>query len=165
MTASVALIVAAVVLGWCLVGGPLQRLGLSGPMVFLAAGALLAQLGVVDVAVDSATLEVIIELALVTSLFSDASSADLRVLGRHGGWAMRMLLIGLPLSIAVGAGAGMLVLPVLGWSTAVLLAASLAATDASLSASVLSDERVPRRVRLALNLESGLNDGLAARAC
>ena len=161
MSASDAGIVVALVLAWCLVGGRVERTGVSGPMVFLAAGVLLAQVGVMDVTINASVLEIVIDLALVLALFSDASSADLGILKGHGQWAARMLLIAFPLSIALGAALAMVVLPALGWSTAVLLAASLAATDASLSAGVLSDERVPRQVRLALNLESGLNDGLA----
>ncbi len=151
MTASTGLVLALLVLGWTLIAGRVEPWGLSGPMVFLAAGALLAQLDIVNLDVGSETLMVIVELALVLSLFSDASTAELRELRGQHAWPGRMLLIGLPLSIAVGAAVAMGVLPALSWPTAVLLAASLAATDASLSAGVLSDARVPKRIRLALH--------------
>ena len=161
MGATDLLVLAVLVAAWALVSRPLSARGVSGPMVFLFAGVVLSQLGIVDVTVNSSSMQRVVELALVLSLFVDASGANLRELGRHGGWAGRMLLIGLPLTILLGTGTAMVVLPVLTWSTALLLSASLAATDASLSAGVLADVRVPSRVRLALNMESGLNDGLA----
>src|SRR5664279_1186526 len=62
---------------------------------------------------------------------------------------------------AVAGAVGFVVLPHMTWILAILVAAVLAATDASLSATVITDTRIAERVRRALNVESGLNDGLA----
>jgi NhaP-type Na+/H+ or K+/H+ antiporter len=94
-------------------------------------------------------------------LFLDASNADLKVLRAHAQIPRRMLLIGLPLSIALGAFIGTLVFPDISLWEICLLATMLAATDAALGKGVVSNEAVPNRVRQGLNAESGLNDGMA----
>ena len=73
----------------------------------------------------------------------------------------RLLGIGLPLSIVAGTALAVLLFPSLPLALAGLIAAALAPTDAALSAAVITDERLPARVRRVLNVESGLNDGIA----
>lgn len=93
-------------------------------------------------------------------LFADAVRIDLRALRRELGLPGRLLGIGLPLSIVVGTVLVWAVLPSFGWLEAALVAAVLAPTDPALGQAVVSDKAVPQRVRQALNVESGLNDGL-----
>ena len=100
------------------------------------------------------------EATLALVLFCDASSIDLRELRREAGVPVRLLGIGLPLTIALGAIAGALVLDQLTIQEAVILAVVLAPTDAALGQAVVTEPRVPGRVRQGLNVESGLNDGI-----
>jgi NhaP-type Na+/H+ or K+/H+ antiporter len=76
------------------------------------------------------------------------------------GLPTRLLLIGLPLTIALGFIAATLLTDLDPWLCA-LAATALAPTDAALGAPVVADPRVPIRIRRTLNVESGLNDGLA----
>ncbi len=100
------------------------------------------------------------EVTLVWVLFADASRVRIATLRRDAARYGRLLGIGLPLSIVLGAVAGMSLLGLSPWY-AVLLGAALAPTDAALGATVMTDERVRYRIRQTLNVESGLNDGIA----
>ena len=93
-------------------------------------------------------------------LFSDASRIDLAALRREYVVPLRLLAIGLPLTIVAGALAGVAVFGELAFIEAVLLAIVLAPTDAALGQAVVTDPRIPSRVRQGLNVESGLNDGI-----
>ncbi len=154
---------AALVFGWAVLARPLERLGVSAPMLFVAAGLLLGNGHIHDVTVniDATTIRVLAEITLALVLFSDASSVDPEQLRHDAAWPIRLLAIGLPVSMALGTVVGFVVLPHMTWILAILVAAVLAATDASLSATVITDTRIAERVRRALNVESGLNDGLA----
>ena len=105
-------------------------------------------------------LRLIAETTLALVLFADASRINLRLLTREIAVPARLLGIGLPLTIVAGTVVALLVLPGLSLVEAVLLAIAVAPTDAALGQSVVSDERVPSRIRQGLNVESGLNDGL-----
>ena len=120
-----------------------------------------AGLGWLDIAAESPLLETVTELALVFLLFSDAARIDLPALRRNISWPSRLLLIGLPLSMLAGFGIGLLLFPGLGIASVFLLATMLCSTDAALGQRVVDDPAVPSRVRQALDVESGLNDGLA----
>ena len=85
---------------------------------------------------------------------------NLRLLTREIAVPARLLGIGLPLTILAGIGVALLVLPGLSVVEAALLAIAVAPTDAALGQTVVSDERMPSRIRQGLNVESGLNDGL-----
>src|SRR5882724_3568720 len=101
------------------------------------------------------------ELALVFLLFSDSTRIDLAGLRRHLSWPSRLLLVGLPLTMLAGLAAGLLVFPGMGLAGAFILSTMVCSTDAALGQRVVSDRSVPARVRQALDVESGLNDGLA----
>jgi sodium/hydrogen antiporter len=95
-------------------------------------------------------------------LFTDAAQADLAVFRRSIGLTQRLLVIGLPLTIVLGFLVALLLFPSLDAVTAApLLATFLAPTDAALGLPVVTNEAVPRKTREALNLESGLNDGIS----
>jgi len=147
-----------VVLG--LGSGLVARTPLTQPMLALLAGVVLGPaLGVLPVEVgDARPLLLVAELALAVLLFVDASRVDLRLVRVQSGVPARMLLLALPLTVLLGTVAGTLLLG-LGVGAAAVLACLLAPTDAALGQSLLSDERVPRRLRQVVNVESGLNDG------
>ena len=100
------------------------------------------------------------EIALVLCLFTDASRIDIRSIRGTASLPSRLLLVGLPLTIALGVAFALVLLPGLGLAAAFLLAVLLAPTDAGLGAAVVNDVRIPVRIRQAINVESGLNDGL-----
>ena len=118
-------------------------------------------LGWLDVSLESTVAERVTEVALVLLLFSDAARLDLRALRHELGWPSRLLFIGLPLTMLAGAGVGVLVFPSMALASVFLLSIMLASTDAALGQKVVTDPSVPDRVRQALDVESGLNDGLA----
>ena len=93
-------------------------------------------------------------------LFADASLVSPRQFRRDLGMYARLLGVGLPLTVALGTVAAVVVLD-LDWWAALLIGAALAPTDAALGATVMSNPRVPSKVRRVLNVESGLNDGIA----
>ena len=137
----------------------MERGVVSPPMVFVGLGIGLGQLGWLDSGRDM--LSALAELTLVVVLFTDAARIDLARLRPQGSLPARLLGIGLPLTVATGALAAWLILPGLGLWEAVLLGAVLAPTDAALGQAVVSNRRVPANVRQSLNVESGLNDGIA----
>ncbi len=140
-----------------------ERSPLSPPMFFLAVGFFLGGegLGWMNLDVGEEGIHVLAELTLVLVLFTDAARIDLKCLRRERNLPARLLGIGMPLTIAAGAAVALAVLPGLGWTEALLLAAILAPTDAALGQAVVSNPSVPVRIRQSLNVESGLNDGIA----
>jgi NhaP-type Na+/H+ or K+/H+ antiporter len=93
-------------------------------------------------------------------LFTDAAGADVKVLKKVSGIPARLLLIGLPLTIALGFGVGALLVDNLSLFAIAVLATMLAPTDAALGKAVVTNEAVPDEIRQSLNVESGLNDGI-----
>ena len=135
---------------------------LSPPLAFAAFGLVVgpAALGIVPFGLDAEAVRVIAEVTLVLVLFTDAARMDLRQLRRDHELPIRLLLVALPLTIIAGTVVAWLLFPTAGLATAALIAAVLAPTDAALGQAVVTDNRVPVRVRQALNVESGLNDGI-----
>ncbi len=136
---------------------------LTMPMLFTAFGWLIGQGGANLVPMESehAIVHGIAEVTLILVLFSDASHIDLRALRKGAGIPTRMLLIGMPLTILFGTLVAHWVSPDQPWMLALLVAAILTPTDAALGQAVVSSPSVPLRLRQAVNVESGLNDGLA----
>jgi len=160
--AALATIVAIIIL-WGVFSRPLDRRGITSAMVFVGAGVLVGTsvLGLLDVPIESEVAERVTEVALVLLLFSDAARLDLRALRHELTWPTRLLLIGLPLTLLAGMGVGVLVFPGMALASVFLLSTMLCSTDAALGQKVVTDASVPARVRQALDVESGLNDGLA----
>lgn len=148
---------------YVLVSGRVERTWLSGPIVFVAAGYLLGPggLDVLSLEVTAEGLRLLAELTLAMVLFSDAAKADLARIRRRLGLPERLLLIGLPLAILLGMLVAGLLFPGMGLLEMALLAAILAPTDAALGAPVVANALVPADLRQTLNVESGLNDGIA----
>ena len=153
--------IAACVFAFGLVSHRLENTPLTAPMLFVTIGLLAGPFGLGLIHLEGATADIIIEVTLVLVLFSDASRIRFRELRRGYRLPARLLLVGLPLTIGLGAVIGWLIFPSLSWAELALLAAVLAPTDAALGQVVVSSPRIPVRIRQALNVESGLNDGIA----
>ena len=136
---------------------------LTGPILFSAFGLIAgpAAFGLIPLQISNEGLHLLAEVTLILVLFSDAANIDLAQLRRDHNLPVRMLLIGMPLTIVLGAMVAFLFFDGLGPWEAALLAAILAPTDAALGQAVVSNRLVPVRIRQALNVESGLNDGVA----
>ena len=105
-------------------------------------------------------MRVLAEATLTLMLFTDASRIDIRALRREFGLPARLLGLGLPLTIVAGMAVAVGLLTQLTWPEALVLAIVLAPTDAALGQQVVTDRRLPVRIRQGLNVESGLNDGI-----
>ena len=145
------------------IAGRIERSRVSGPIIFIFFGLLAGPLGLgfINFDIEAVEMRVIADLTLALVLFIDAANANLTTLRAHAIIPRRMLLVGLPLCIILGALLGRLVFPDLDLFEVCLLATMLAATDAALGKGVVTNLAVPARVREGLNAESGLNDGLA----
>jgi NhaP-type Na+/H+ or K+/H+ antiporter len=148
---------------YALVASKLERLSITAPMVFVVAGFLLGQsvTDQLDISLTSEPVLLIVELTLALLLFADASTVRLREVEGDARLPGRLLLIGLPLTIALGTVIAVLLLPTAGWAAAALIASILAPTDSALGLAIFTNRAVPVRIRRALNVESGLNDGIA----
>ena len=136
---------------------------ITAPIIFTAAGMVMSPVWthVAEAGVTANVFLRLAELGLVLLLFTDASRTNLTVLRRIGTLPGRLLSTGLLLTILLGGIVARLVFPNLSIWEAGILAAILAPTDAGLGQVVVSSPRVPTRVREALNVEAGLNDGLS----
>ena len=155
--------VAALFVLYSLVSRRLSTTAVTGPMVFVTAGLILGSdaLGVLDVEASSEQVTLLLEVTLAVVLFTDATKIN------AGNWRAeafvpaRLLTWGLPLTVMFGAVVAALMFTSLGIWEAALIGAILAPTDAALGQAVVTNPRVPQRIRQALNVESGLNDGIA----
>jgi NhaP-type Na+/H+ or K+/H+ antiporter len=154
-------LVALALLGVAAVSRRLSGTPITPAILFVGFGLLVGPevLDGVDVSSSSGTVRTLAEATLALVLFSDASRIDLGALRRTVGVPVRLLAIGLPLTIALGAAAAA-VFGELTVEEALILAVVLAPTDAALGQAVVTEPRVPQRIRQALNVESGLNDGI-----
>ena len=155
-------IVALTLLGVGAVSGRLSGTPVTPAILFVVVGLLVGPkvLGEIDLESSSGTVRALAEATLALVLFCDASRIDLGQLRREVGVPVRLLGIGLPLTIALGAVAAAVIFDRLGVEEAVILAIVLAPTDAALGQAVVTEPRVPGRIRQGLNVESGLNDGI-----
>jgi NhaP-type Na+/H+ or K+/H+ antiporter len=141
--------------------GVMRGTVLSASVLSVALGILLAAVGVVDVNPRSGAIVELIELALILTLFSDGMFVERELLRRHWSPVARSLVIAMPITMALLALAAKALFPDLSWAEAFLLGAVLSPTDPVVTSAVVTSRLVPSAVRHTLNLESGLNDGLA----
>ncbi len=141
--------------------GVMKGTVLSASVLSVALGIVLAALGVVDVNPTDPSIVELIELALILTLFSDGMFVERELLRRHWSPVARALVIAMPITMALLALAAKALFPDLSWPEAFLLAAVLSPTDPVVTSAVVTSRLVPSAVRHTLNLESGLNDGLA----
>src|SRR3954447_16523231 len=153
--------IAVLLVVFAVLSRPLERLNISAAMFFTTLGLMVGPvLGLVDVPIGSHEVKLLAEITLTLVLFGDASRISLRALRHEYAVPLRLLSIGLLLTILAGALAGFAVIPGLSFSEALVLAVMLACTDAALGQAVVTNERIPSRIRQGLNVESGLNDGV-----
>src|SRR5215204_5578269 len=157
------IVLACVVFAFGIVSRRLEGTVLTAPIVFVLAGALLGPsgLGLVEMGLDDHAVLLLGEIALALVLFTDAARTDLSTLRRNKALPLRLLGIGMPLTIALGTIIAALLLADLTIWEAAIVGTVLAPTDAALGQAVVSNPRVPVQVRQALNVEAGLNDGLS----
>ena len=134
---------------------------LSISVLSVVAGMVLAETGVVSVTAMSPGIVDVIELALILTLFSDGLFVERELLRLHWGPVTRAIVVAMPITLGLLALIGHSLFGDLSWAEAFLLAAVLTPTDPVVTSTVVTAQRVPAIVRHTLNLESGLNDGLA----
>ena len=161
MTTLTFAVLAIFVLAYGLISKRLEKTVISAPLVFVIFGILLSEgiTGLIS-SKDHVFIEIIANLTLILVLFIDASRIDLKLLRKEGDLPLVLLAIGLPLTIVFGIGAALIIFTGLPIWEAAILATILAPTDAALAQAVINSERIPVCIRQALNVESGLNDGI-----
>ena len=162
MTIAIAATLALFTLGFGMISGRIEKSILTPPMAFVAFGLGISpfMLQVLDVNHDGGIIDIIATTTLVMVLFTDSSRIDLKLLRSQHTLPVRLLGVGLPITIGLGAVVAWLLFPSFNIWQAVAIAAILAPTDAALGQAVVSSPTVPVRIRQALNVESGLNDGI-----
>jgi NhaP-type Na+/H+ or K+/H+ antiporter len=166
MTASAILFVSLSLLGYALVQKRLKTTIITGPMVFVLLGILASSdvLGIIEVSSSDAivgVVNVLFQGTLALVLFTDAAALNFTAWRKDADYPMRLLGVGLPLTIVFGAVAAAVLFTNLNFWEAAMIGAMIAPTDAALGAAVISNPRVPERIRQALDVESGLNDGVS----
>jgi len=154
-------VIAIFVLGYGLVSRRLENTIISAPIIFVLFGIILC--GNVTGLIykgDHVFIEIVAYLTLILILFIDASRIDLKLLRKEGDLPLVMLAVGLPLTIILGIVVALILFTGLPIWEAAIIATILAPTDAALAQAVINSEKVPVCIRQALNVESGLNDGI-----
>jgi len=155
-------ILAAFIFFYSLTSRGLERTPINGAVVFVVFGLVFGPLGLgfLTVTMDAEGLSVLAEMTLALLLFTDAANANLKELKHSFRIPQRLLLIGLPMTILLGFGTGLLLFNGLTLFEIAIIATMLAPTDAALGKAVVTNEAVPPNIREGLNVESGLNDGI-----
>ncbi|HEX4127837.1 MAG TPA: cation:proton antiporter [Acidimicrobiales bacterium] len=156
-------VISACVVVWGLVSSRLERWNVSAPIAFVVLGLVATHgpVALVHLNLHSSAIRSLAEVTLALVLFADASRVNVHRLRADVALPVRLLGIGLPLTIGAGAALAAGLFSGAGLWVAAAIGAIVAPTDAALGASVMEDERVPAQVRRVLNVESGLNDGIA----
>jgi len=155
-----AVVFAVLVLAFGAVARGLGRVYVTAPIAFVIAGAVISVVAPIPVQDSAVEIRAVAEVTLALILFHDAAQVRPRQIQGDRGLVLRLLLVGLPLTVVAGFVGARLVFPAMPVMVALLLAAALAPTDAGLGAATVLNPVVPVRVRRVLNVESGLNDGL-----
>ena len=155
-------VIAGVVVAYAVVSRRLDRTPVTAAIFFVSCGLLFGNkgLGWIDLGTHAESVRLLAETTLTLVLFADASRIDLPALRGEYLVPARLLGIGLPLTILVGFALAAGLFGKLSLGEALLLAIILAPTDAALGQAVVTDQRLPSRIRQGLNVESGLNDGI-----
>jgi len=156
-------IVAALVFGWGTLSARLERFDVTAPITFVLAGLVLTHgpLAFLSVAPSKELIKELAEFTLALVLFSDASRVGLHELRADAGMYLRLLGAALPVTIGLGTLLAFALDSGAGIWLALLVGAALAPTDAALGAGMMVNPMVPARIRRLINVESGLNDGIA----
>jgi NhaP-type Na+/H+ or K+/H+ antiporter len=156
-------VISGCVIVWGLVSARLERWEVTAPIAFLVLGLVTANgpVTLIHLNLHSSDIRSLAEITLALVLFADASRVNVKALRADMSLPARLLGLGLPLTIGAGTALAAGLFTGSGLWVAAALGAIVAPTDAALGASIVQDERVPAVVRRALNVESGLNDGIA----
>ncbi len=154
-------VIGALLLGASALSGLTRRTVLSTAVLAVAAGILLAVAGVVSLSAGDQSIVLLVELVLLLTLFSDGLLVENGLLRRHWHPAARALVLAMPINAGLLALIAKALFADLSWMECFLLGFALSPTDPVVTSAVVSSTRVPAVVRHTLNLESGLNDGLA----
>ena len=163
LTTPTILIILACAAAYALLSRRIEASIVTLPMIFTSLGLILGEVGL-DLApmnIGHDVIHLIAEVTLILLLFSDAAGIRYQSLSGNVAIPARMLLLGMPLTILFGTAIAWWVSPDQPWALALLVAAILTPTDAALGQSVVTSPSVPKRIGQSINVESGLNDGLA----
>ena len=155
-----ALVIAGSIFLWGVLSAKLQRADLTAPILFVAVGAVVGGMDLLEAPEGPEGLTLLVEVTLVWVLFSDAARIPAQEIRRDLAPYVRLLAVGLPLTVLAGWGLAWWLFPAAGVWVALLVAAALAPTDAALGVPVVTNPVVPARVRRLITVESGLNDGI-----
>lgn len=157
------LVLTLLVLGYALVSAQVKRSYIAPALIFVLLGMALGPFGLhlIDAGPRTEGYTVLAQLALTVILFNQAAKMQFDRIRLHGPVTLRLLAVGIPVTLVLGTLTAVLLLPVLPWWEAVCLAAIVAPTEIALIDALLDDERLPDRVRHALSVESGFYDGFA----
>jgi sodium/hydrogen antiporter len=149
-------------IGYAFVSRRVEGTPITPAMIFVGVGLLVGSeaLDVFSTAPTGEGVKLLAEATLTVVLFADASRIDMRKLRQEYAVPARLLGIGLPLTIILGALLAAAMFGAMTFAEALVLAVILAPTDAALGQSVVTEPRLPSRIRQGLNVESGLNDGI-----
>ncbi len=155
-------VIAGFIFLYSLLATRLERTRINGALVYVLVGFLCSNyvFNLIDIRIGGEGLKTLAELTLALVLFTDSANTNLSTLRRFETIPIRLLLGGLPLTIAMGIGVGCLIFGDLAFFEIALLATMLAPTDAALGKPVVTNPQVPDSIRESLNVESGLNDGI-----
>ncbi len=164
MSLALITVVGGLFLFFAAIQGRLHGSVLTAPLLFSVFGVAIYFSGLAHGHFELEWLHIVAEITLVLVLFADAARIDLNAMRNYHNLSLRMLLLGMPLIMIAGTVVAYLVFPGLSWWELALIAAILAPTDAALGQAVILDKGIPGRIRQTLNVESGLNDGMALPA-
>jgi NhaP-type Na+/H+ or K+/H+ antiporter len=161
-----AFVLTLLVMSYAVVSGLVKRWYIAPALIFVAFGMVLGPFGfgVIEAAAHTESFTILAQLALTVILFNQAAMLDLPSVVRRGHITVRLLAIGIPLSIVLGTVVALLVMPVMPLWEAVCLATIVVPTEVALIDALLEDRRIPEAVRHAMSAESGCNDGIALAA-
>ncbi|MFM9033639.1 MAG: cation:proton antiporter [Mycobacterium sp.] len=160
------IVLTVLVLGYALVSERVDRLYVAPALIFVILGMALGPFGfgLLDAGPGTEGYTALAQLALAVILFDQAARISMERISLRANITLRLLIIGIPLSLGLGALTAVALLPVLPWWEAVCLSAIVAPTEAALIEALLEDRRIPERVRHTLSVESGFYDGFALAA-
>ncbi|MCW2730299.1 MAG: NhaP-type Na+/H+ and antiporters with a unique C-terminal domain protein [Mycobacterium sp.] len=156
--------VPVVLAAWSLVARRLESWRITAPMVLVLAGIVVGIFthDALAETLNTDTIQPVAEVILAVLLFIDATDVRGGLFGRDPRSALRVLLIAMPLGLALSVALGLWLLPGLSWAVLLIIACVVVPIDFAPNASILRDERIPERVRNALNVEAGYNDGIVS---
>ncbi|MGG7466570.1 cation:proton antiporter [Plantibacter sp. YIM 135347] len=146
------------------VAARLARWGITKPVALIGLGVVSGVFFGQDLGshLDTGVAERVVEVILAVLLFTDATEVRGRIFGERARLSARLILLALPLSVVLAVLVGLALFPQFSLATALVLACVVMPTDLATASSVLTDKRIPARLRHALNIESGYNDAIVS---